>query len=357
MLVANRMPLNLSIVVFPTHMSSRHLHICFALLISQSNSLSIMRNFFSTVVLGLIVFSRVNGAAVKPAPEPDPNYYDVILNKTIGHGHDPDPRFELVSHYTTEKLPATAILMNTITMLTEAADLEFHEIIDFDKSVTSEDFPNVVIEFRMARARDKLPDCFCVWALYLAATDMIRYTKFFVSEHDLIWKGKVVARLHYQKPNPNGLSEDGREVAIYKPNTTATSYLEGDLPTFDVRMPLWPIPINDTSDPNLDWPTTGDLSPDLPSSEIVLHLQYLEDARDMPIWTVFQMVISTLKDNAEYPALDRVQSFVVNVPGYDAKLGITTNGGPPRRRLIPAFVLGQRRVAEIKFSFEVDGHV
>lgn len=329
-----------------------------------------MRNVLFTVVLGLTAFSRVDCAAVKPTPEPDPNYYDIILNKTVGHGHDPDPRFRLVSRYTTEKLSATAILMNTITMLTEAADIDFHDLVDFDKSVTSEDFPNVVIDFRTVKARDRLPDCFCVWALYLAATDMIRYTKFFVGEHDMIWKGKVVARLSYQKPRSNGLSEDGREVEIFKPNTTATSYLEGDLPTFDVEIPLPSIPINDSSDANIGWPTTGDLVPNAPAGEMQLHLQYLENARDFAIWTVFQMVLATLKDNAEYPALARVQPFVVNLPGYDAKLGITPNGGPARRRppffenrnvnnamrLIPAFVLGQRKVAEIKFSFELDDH-
>ena len=326
-----------------------------------------MWDLLFAVMLGFIAFSRVNCAAVKPVPESDPNYYDIILNKTIGHGHDPDPRFGLVSRYTTEKLPATAILMNTITILIEAADIDFRDVVVFDKSVTSEDFPNVVIDFSTVKARDQLPDCFCVWALYLAATDMIRYTKFFVGEHDITWKGKVVARLSYQKPRSNGLSEDGREVEIYKPNTTATSYLDGDTPTFDIEIPFWPVPNNDS---NVEWPTTGDLSPDVPAEEMQLHLQYLEDARDFPIWTVFQMVITTLKDNAEYPAEDRVQPFVVKVPGYDAKLGIATNGGPARRRpphfenrhvnnamrLIPAFMLGQRKVAEIKFAFDLDGH-
>ena len=329
-----------------------------------------MWDLLSAVVLGFIAFSGVNSAAVKPVPESDPNYYDVILNKTVGHGHYPDPRFKLVSRYTAEKLPATAILMNTITILSEAADINFHDLVEFDKSITSEDFPSVVIDFRTVKARDRLPDCFCVWALYLAATDMIRYTKFFVGEHDIIWKGRVIARLSYQKPGSDRLSGDGREVEIYKPNATATSYLVGDTPTFDVKIPLWPPPSNDSLEPNGAWPTTGDLALDVSASEMVMNLQYLENARDFQIWTVFQMVLTTLKDNAEYPALDRVEPFVVKVIGYDAKLGIATNGGPARRRppyfenrhvnsamrLIPAFMLSQRRVAEIKFAFELDGH-
>ena len=329
-----------------------------------------MRNFLGTVGLILTVFSRMNCALIKPTPILDSNYYDIILNKTVGHGHDPDPRFSLVSRYTTEKLPATSILMNTISLLIEAADIEFHDAVDIDRSVTSEDYPNVVIDLSPVRARDQIPDCFCVWALYLAATDMIRYTKFFVSDHDIIWKGKVVARLKYQKPSPNGLTRDGREVEIYKPNATATSYLEGDLPTFDVKVPLPPLPTNDRSDPNLELPTTGDLASHIPAGQMALHMQYLDDAQDLPIWTVFMMVLATLKDNAQYPALARVQNFVVNVPGYDARLGIMVPGGPARRRppffenrhvnnamrLIPAFLLGQRKVAEIKFAFELDGH-
>lgn len=316
-------------------------------------------------VLYTAFFTSISCAAVQPAQNSDPNVYDVFLNKTSVFGHDQDRRFRLESHYTSERLLATAVLMNTVTLLSEAADIDFHSEVDSDKTSTFDDYPNVVIDLKPTKAKDRLPACFWVWALYGAASDMIDRTKFFVSEHDIIWKGKIVAKLRYQKANPNEISRIDREVHRYTPSSTATSYMEGDTPTFDIKIPLDSAPMNGTSDS-----TSRESASEVRAlPKLDLELQYLKNAKDLPIWTVFMMVLATLKHSAAYPASARANPYVVSVAGFDASLEIARKTGPGSRRppflenthvnhaiaWIPKIMLAQRKFAEVIFRFDIDG--
>lgn len=86
----------------------------------------------------------INCATITPSSASlDPRLLDGLYNSTLGGNID--SRFSLQSHYSTTRLPATAILMNTLTLLTEAADLDFHDAFDFNRHAKFEDYPSVNI--------------------------------------------------------------------------------------------------------------------------------------------------------------------------------------------------------------------
>ena len=86
----------------------------------------------------------INCAITSSSTVPDPPLLlDGLYNTTLGGNID--SRFSLQSHYSTTRLPATAILMNTLTILTEAADLEYHDAFDFNRHATFADYPSVSI--------------------------------------------------------------------------------------------------------------------------------------------------------------------------------------------------------------------
>lgn len=82
--------------------------------------------------------------AITPSSESlNPPLLDVLYNSTLGGNID--SRFSLQSHYSTTRLPATAILMNTLTLLTEAADLDFKDAFEFNRHAKFDDYPSVSI--------------------------------------------------------------------------------------------------------------------------------------------------------------------------------------------------------------------
>ena len=86
----------------------------------------------------------INCAIITPSSTSlDPPLLDVFYNSTLGGNID--PRFSLQSHYGTTRLPATAVLMNTLTLLTEAADLDYHDAFEFDRHAKFDDYPSVSI--------------------------------------------------------------------------------------------------------------------------------------------------------------------------------------------------------------------
>lgn len=277
------------------------------------------------------------------------SFQALLPNRTVLTAHTPDSRFKLQAHYTNERLPATAVLMNTVWLLGEAADLDFKSQVDFHKEAALDEYPAVSIDLKTAKPRDRLLACFWVWALYGAAFDMIIHTRFVVSEFDIMWKGKIIAKLQYQKGKAAGLIDDS-----------------GSSDSADVLRDKRVMEASRMTVVNLTSTAVQSYSSD---ESVTLELQYLENAKNIPILTIFMVVLTTLKDNAEYPATARTQPFETKVRGFDAKLEIMRNEGPPIRRppfferadvnkavrQLPELMLQQGKFAEISFIVDVDG--
>ena len=289
----------------------------------------------SFVLLAFIVALNVDCATIKRATENDPSSIHFYpLNSTIPSlGGEIDTRFSVIPHYTTQRLPATAILMNTVTLLAESADRDFDELIRFGEHAVFEDYPTVAIDLQTAKRGYKIANAFLVWALYRAAEDMILNSKFFAATFDIVWKGRVIARLMYSRapegnpingsPVDNGLASNSKSMGsrISKNDeralTNATTMDGGntDAAAF--------------SGANSRYFGMG------LSDEILLHLQYLSNAQKLSIWTVFMTVIAALKDDS---AASTQPPYLLNDQLNNAL------------RVIPGLMLKQGKLAEVAFS-------
>ena len=310
--------------------------------------------FFITAISARVV---LYGDAIPSLYARDSNLTSLTVNGV-------DSRFRLVSHFTNERLPATAVLMNTVYYISEAADLDFDAGMNVLRPFTSDDYPGMMIDLENAKPRYNLPAYILVYGLYGAAVQMIAESKFVVSEFDLLWKGRIVAKLRYQKAASSGTAikgdpgEDDQELNSPIPSNYSSDssrgtpdILKGQTSTADIA--------NMTLDSSSIDSTNAD-------PEIKLHAQYPENAQLIPIWTIFVMIIATLKDNAWYKATARVQPMSTSVPGFDATLTIQT----PRTRqppylvykqlniaipLIPILMLRHSKFAEMTFQIEIGG--
>ena len=251
--------------------------------------------------------------------------------------------------------------MNTVTLLAEAADLDFNGYVKWNRPATFSRYPAVDIDLQLKRSRDPVHNFLLIWALYEAAWDMIDKNKFCVSDFDMVWRGKVVAVLRYKQATQQELQETeggeskDNETASFAGLTTArgggTSMLGG--------IARGTGQVNTTVELPLSVQTSNE-------DVLTLHLQYLSNARDLPIFGVFMAVIAALKDNAYYAPTDRVYPFSSSTPGFDTQLSILRNEPPITTppfferthithtiRLIPGFMLEERKIAEVAFTFRL----
>lgn len=323
---------------------------------------AIMRQLPS-LFLWATLLSGTHGASIGAATFSNSSLSFPIPN-TFLH-YPPDPRFSLQPRYTTIRLPATAILMNTVSLLAEAADLDIDAHLEFDRHGVFPEYPTVTIDLQTSKNRDRLQNFMLVWTLYEAAWDMIAKNSFFVCEFDIMWKGRVVARLRYGKA-PEGGGEfgqrttDGRSETFTREASTAGHKASSSA-------------INNTVVEAESANTTSTIPPlpliSIANEAIALNLKYLNNGENIPIFTVFMTVLATLTENAFYPAAALVEPFHASTPGFDAQISIMRNAGSPDQRppffertiltqamrQLPGFMLMQRRFAEVAFTITVEG--
>ena len=322
---------------------------------------SIVANRLRNLPTLLVYMFLLGFSDCAPAPSP----LDVpVTNVTPLATHDPDPRFKLLPHYTNERLPATAVLMSTVYLLAEAADLDINSELVFDNPSIFDDYPSVSISLQNAKPTAILPVSFLVWGLYEAAMDMINNFKFTVSTFDILWKGKIVAWLRYHKVPPNASSGNpaNRDVSLQvSVPSNYSSIVVGNRSNFAQKNKSENNTTSMTSAPNAVEPLTT-------ASIITIHMQYLPDAKTLPIGTVFAIILETLKDNAEFSATARIPSSSFTLPAFDVTLVIRGNRGPSMRtppyfeyaylnraiRQIPRLMLSEGKIAEVTFQIEVD---
>ncbi|KAL8785859.1 MAG: hypothetical protein Q9195_008454 [Heterodermia aff. obscurata] len=285
-------------------------------------------------------------------------------NLTSLAAHDPDSRFKLTPHFTDQRLPATAVLMSTVYLLAEVADLDINDDLEFNTPYVNEDYPSVSIGLQNARASVALPVAFLVWGLYYVAMGMIEHNKFFVSSYDVLWKGRIVGRLQYQKPEPDASFGGSANIshsfiATTPSNHSAKVSSDRSYPVKKGSSQTIAAPLDSSSE------AVNTMAAD---PLLTIHMLFLPDAKTLSIGTVFAMIIEQLKDNAEYPAGSWVQSSSTTIGAFDATLEIQRKEGPSMTtppffeyaflnraiRQVPRLMLTEKKFAEVTFWIEVD---
>ncbi|CAF9927407.1 MAG: hypothetical protein HETSPECPRED_006578 [Heterodermia speciosa] len=307
-------------------------------------------------------FSCTNGETLKLARPSDPSPSIPLSNNTVSLSGD--SRFALQPHYTSTRLSATAILMNTITFLSEAADYGFESYLDINRRASFSAYPTVMIDIQTVKAKDRLQNFLLIWALYEATWDMVAKNNFSVSVFDMVWKGKVVARLRYMTPPGSGveqrigIGEQQGGKTVVSPGLAAL----GGKETLLANVTLSEIEsTNFTSTALLPLNTTT-------NGVLAMRMQFLRNGRDLPIYTVFMTVMATLVKNAYYPAKSRIRPFDASTPGFNAQIAISVNTGPGSQQApfferdhlnhaiqqLPSFMLEERTFKEIAFTVMLD---
>lgn len=195
---------------------------------------------------------------------------------------------------------------------------------------------------------------------------MILENKFFVSQFDLVWKSRIIARLRYEKSLP--MTPEEGEQTLNDINSLLAS------PTLDVRTSS---SSNSTQELLASTGATFESLEIQPSyhiplnSTLTLNLKYLAGAQDIPIWAIFMTIFATLKDNAQYPASARVQPLPLSfsADGFNAILQIQRIDGPAHTRppflerqdinhmltLLPKFMFRHGKFKEVEFRIGLDG--
>ena len=271
-----------------------------------------------------------------------------------------DPRFGLQPRYTTTRLPATAILMNTMNYLAQAADVPYDAHIEVHRHATFPDYPTVGIDVQVMRSRDQFQNFMLVWAMYEATWDMVAKNSFYVSQFGITWKGKVIAILRYSRtPDRQTLDHGANSTAAYSnPEVSTISITQPRMKSnigsngtqATINIPKSPA----TSSPNA---TTND--------HLSLSLKFLDNGSPVPIYAVFMAVFAALKDNAYFPLHGRVTPFASTTPGFDSQVAVVRGGSPMEQEQppfferhhvtvavsnIPGFMLAERRFAELSFT-------
>ena len=117
--------------------------------------------------LCVFLFSCSNGETIK-LPRPSDSSPSIPLSNSTA-SLSGDPRFSLQPHYTSTRLSATAVLMNTIAFLSEAANCGFESFLDINRRASFRAYPSVVIDVQTAKSKNRLQNFLLIWALYEAA--------------------------------------------------------------------------------------------------------------------------------------------------------------------------------------------
>ena len=295
------------------------------------------------------LFSCTNGGTIKLAMPSNSSPSFSPLSGTVSLSSD--PRFSLQPHYTTTRISALATLMNTVTFLSQAADYGFESFLDITRRASFPDYPSAIIDIQTAKAKDRLQSFLLIWALYESAWDMVAKNKFFVSEFDIVWKGKVVARLRYTTP-PDGAIKKSVGLGEQKGNKTVAAVKVTLSQAESASSPHTALlPLNTTT-----------------NAVLGMRVQYIRNGSVLPIYAVFMTVMAALVKNAYYPAKTRVGPFDASTPGFNAEIAISTTTGSSSYQApsferghlnhaikqLLTFMLEQRKFAEIAFSVMLD---
>ena len=255
-----------------------------------------------------------------------------------------DSRFSIRAGYSNIRLQPTAVLVNAVNVAARLAVLDFNKrsIVDI---APLQKYPDVKIDFVPVPPMIAVETKILVWGLYGGINDIVGRKQFKEVEFDLLWNGKVVAWLRFEK-------------AVYD---TVGQTAERKQPVSEPHL-LQASKQNDTIPPGLQIDTGLTTSP----ARFVFSAQYTPYSKPLSIFQVFMSVFSALVQIAPLAANSDVKELAYEAQDFNSRIIVfKTERKVPQKfeyrwlieglKRIPEFMLESAKFAELGWKIEVNG--
>ncbi len=265
-----------------------------------------------------------------------------------------DPRFGLKAEYGETSLPLTACFMNVVDLLAQYAELDWLSKVRERHGVVLPEYPQVEIAILPAAPRTSVEVRFVIWGIWVGMRDIVTRKSFCVVEFEVFWEEEVVAYIYFTNPIDRQVTGSNGTLG---PNEALT---------------LLPSPDETTSGILDVLNSTQNASDSLNEGTFNWTPIFFPHARTLTVIEVFLTVMAGLKNAAPHQASDKVPGpyasaaidVYAHVQFYLGHKRRTPRPKPPffqyihvikALRLIPGYMLGKGRFAELFFSIEVSG--
>ena len=235
--------------------------------------------------------------------------------------------------------------MNAVDVAAHLATLDFSKQVHI-QTVPLPAYPDVHIEFVPVPPAKFVETKILVWGLYGGINDIVGRKQFQEVEFDLLWKGKVVAWLRFEKAESATLPKG---VGLAENKTQATT----------VESLLAQTQISNSTTPEPSTHLTA-------APRFTFTAQYTPYAKPLSIFQVFVSVFSALVQAAPFPSTSVVKPLIYEALDYNSQISVVSadRRTPPYfqygalvegLKRIPEFMLEQGRFAELGWKIEIGG--
>lgn len=130
----------------------------------------------------------------------------VLDNLTHGSSHilgllqDDDPRFTMEITYDETDLPTTPVLMNTVEILAQYAEMDYLGRTRGRHGIVLESYPQVEIAVLPAGPARSIEVRLVIWAIYGGILEIVKKNMFKQSDITFRWDGRAVGNVYITKP-------------------------------------------------------------------------------------------------------------------------------------------------------------
>ena len=255
-----------------------------------------------------------------------------------------DSRFSIRAGYSDIRLQPTAVLMNAVHVAANLAVLDFNKRFIVDIAPLPK-YPDIKIDFVPVPPMIAVETKILVWGLYGGINDIVGRKQFKEVEFDLLWNGKVVAWLRFEK----AVSDMVRGTAERKHPTIKPHVLQ----TFVT---------NDTLPPRFQTNKGLTINP----TPFAFSAQYTPYSKPLSIFQVFMSVFSALVQIAPLAATSEVKELAYEAQDFNSRIVVFKTERKVRQifeyrwlveglKRIPEFMLESAKFAEVGWEIEVNG--
>ena len=277
-----------------------------------------------------------------------------FVNTTFGNTGI-DPRFHLKAVYAETQIPLTPCFMNAVELLSQYAELDWLGEVRSRHGVVLPEYPQVEFAVIPAAPARSIEVRLVVWGIWVGIRDIINRNMYYEAEYEILWENQVVAFIYITKPMDLKLSGSNATLGTEEPLSL--------LPSPDATISNNP----DTSHNS----STNNSSDSLNDDHFSWRPRYAPRAQTLTVVEVFLTVMAGLKNAAPHPALEKVPGpYASSAVDIFANVQFYIYGRrhprpkPPffqyihvikALRLVPGYMLQEKRFAELIFTIDVNG--
>ena len=289
-------------------------------------------------------------ATIKPSQDDSDAFTTSAFVNTSLQSGGIDDRFGLKAEYAETPIPITPCFMNVVELLAQYAELDWLSKVKQRNGVVLQEYPQVEIAVIPAAPARNIEVRLLIWGIWVAIRDIIGRNKFYESEFEIFWDEKVVAFIYITRPMDLQLTGSNATLAPDEP----LSLLPSPDPTITDTSNSTSTPPGSLNDGRFGWKPL-----------------FTPRAKQLTVVEVFLTVLAGIKNAAPHPASEKIPGpyasaavdCYANVQFYLHKRRVPRPKPPffqyvhviKALRLVPEFMLQQKRFAELLFSIEVSG--